>query len=89
MVPVERVVAPGPSETLGHYLLGFGEDAEGELYALVAATHGPTGNTGKVLKLVPPGEGDADLTPEAPAEHRSGDGHGHDHSDGNSGNHEH
>ena len=51
--PVERLVAPGPEGTLGSYLLGFGQDEEGEVYALVADTHGPTGNTGRVLKLVP------------------------------------
>jgi glucose/arabinose dehydrogenase len=53
--PVERLVAPGPEGTLGHYLLGLGQDETGEIYALVSEEHGPTGRTGKVLKLVPPG----------------------------------
>ncbi len=35
------------------YLFGFGVDAAGELYALTGEFLGPTGNTGKVLRLVP------------------------------------
>ena len=38
---------------LGYYLKGFGEDATGELYMLVSKT-GPTGNSGAMLKLIPP-----------------------------------
>jgi hypothetical protein len=39
---------------LGVYLLSFGQDADGELYALTSGLPGPAGNTGKVYKLVPP-----------------------------------
>lgn len=38
---------------LDAYLLGFGEDSEGELYLLTSETSGPTGRTGAVHKLVP------------------------------------
>lgn len=38
-------------ETLGYRLLGFGQDADGELYALVNETGTPFGNTGAVLRL--------------------------------------
>jgi glucose/arabinose dehydrogenase len=38
---------------IGHYLKGFGEDAEGELYLLTSDRAGPTGTTGRVYKLVP------------------------------------
>ena len=34
------------------FLLGFGEDNEGELYVLTTENAGPSGNTGKVQKLV-------------------------------------
>jgi glucose/arabinose dehydrogenase len=37
---------------LGDYLLGFGQDADGELYVLVTDNLGPTGTTGRVFKLV-------------------------------------
>ena len=38
---------------LAAYVLAFGQDAEGELYVLVNGRNALTGNTGKVLKLVP------------------------------------
>jgi hypothetical protein len=38
---------------LGEYLLGFGEDADGELYVLTSASAGPTGSTGTVYRLAP------------------------------------
>lgn len=38
---------------LDDYLLGFGEDSEGELYLLTSSTSGPTGSTGAVHKIVP------------------------------------
>ncbi len=37
---------------LGHFVLGFGEDANGELYLLTTDTTGPTGDTGRIFKLV-------------------------------------
>jgi cytochrome c553 len=43
----------GPSdEPLDGYLVAFGEDAEGELFALTTSLAGPKGTTGKVLRLV-------------------------------------
>lgn len=43
----------GPSdEPIDGYLVAFGEDAGGELYALNTSLAGPRGNTGKVLRLV-------------------------------------
>jgi glucose/arabinose dehydrogenase len=39
---------------LDPFLLGFGEDEDGEIYMMTNATAGPRGLTGKVLKLVPP-----------------------------------
>jgi hypothetical protein len=38
---------------LGRALLGFAQDASGEVYALVNFPGVPFGNTGEVLKLVP------------------------------------
>ncbi|MGB8192978.1 MAG: PQQ-dependent sugar dehydrogenase [Chitinophagaceae bacterium] len=40
-------------ENIGYYLKGFGQDLKGEIYLTVASVLGPTGNTGKVFKLVP------------------------------------
>ena len=37
--------------SLGAYLLAFGQDEQGEVYALTTQTRGPTGDTGKVYKI--------------------------------------
>lgn len=37
---------------LGHYLKGFGQDNDGEVYVTVSIALGPSGTTGKVFKLV-------------------------------------
>lgn len=42
---------------LGHYLKGFGQDNKGEIYLTLTSVVGPTGNTGKVYKLVEAGHG--------------------------------
>ena len=38
---------------LGHFLLGFGQSRDGEMYLLTADKVGPVGETGKVYKMVP------------------------------------
>lgn len=45
---LQRSGDPGP---LGLYLLGFGEDAAGELYVLTSEMSGPSGATGRVWKI--------------------------------------
>lgn len=50
----EIEVAGYPDERLHQFILGFGQDNGGELYVLADDTPGPTGNTGKVFRLVPP-----------------------------------
>jgi hypothetical protein len=35
------------------YIIGFAQDLDNELYMLVTRNAGPTGKTGKVLKLIP------------------------------------
>lgn len=53
-----RIVMNGETMLdLGHFLLSFGEDNDGELYVLTSTTLGPTGDTGQVWKIVP-AEGD-------------------------------
>ena len=37
---------------IGYYLKGFGQDNAGEIYLTVSSNQGPSGATGKVLKLV-------------------------------------
>jgi len=41
---------------LGAFLLGFGQDLDGEVYVLTSQVVGPTGTTGRVWKIVPAGE---------------------------------
>lgn len=48
----ELRVAGTPDGHLGHYVLGFGQDLAGEVYVLTTDDTGPTGNSGKVYKLV-------------------------------------
>jgi glucose/arabinose dehydrogenase len=50
----ELRVATSPTGRLGARLLGFGQDPAGELYALTTNNTGPSGTTGRVLKLVRP-----------------------------------
>jgi hypothetical protein len=37
---------------IGYYLKGFGQDNKGEIYLTVSSNGGPSGTTGKILKLV-------------------------------------
>ena len=36
---------------VGHYLKGFGQDLDGEIYIAVSSNLGPSGNSGKIFKL--------------------------------------
>lgn len=47
-------ITTAPDGELHHYLLGFGQDASGEMYVLTTDNTGPTGSTGKVYQLVSP-----------------------------------
>ena len=42
-----------PIDRLGLFVLGFGEDADGELYVMTNGTGVPFGSTGVVLRIVP------------------------------------
>ena len=46
-----------PDGRLGHQILGFGQDAAGEVYVLTADRSGPSGDTGRVYRLTGPGGG--------------------------------
>ncbi|HZY81155.1 MAG TPA: PQQ-dependent sugar dehydrogenase [Cyclobacteriaceae bacterium] len=48
----EEIELKNFSDDLGYYLKGFGQDNSGEIYLTVSGTAGPSGTTGKVLKLV-------------------------------------
>jgi glucose/arabinose dehydrogenase len=50
--PVREIPLATPTGELGLYLLGFGEDSQGELYVLGSQSQGPTGETGRVYRLV-------------------------------------
>ena len=53
--PFEELrIATREDGRLGHYLLSFGQDANLELYVLTSDTAGPSGDTGKAFKMVPP-----------------------------------
>jgi glucose/arabinose dehydrogenase len=43
----------GTPGQLVHYLKGFGEDQDGELYLLTSDQAGPTGGSGRVFRIVP------------------------------------
>ena len=47
----EISLASHPND-IGYYLKGFGQDNNGEIYLTVSSNMGPSGTTGKVLKLV-------------------------------------
>jgi hypothetical protein len=51
----ELIVEGSENGRLNEYLLSFGQDNDGEIYILTTETPGPSGNTGKVYKLVPSG----------------------------------
>jgi glucose/arabinose dehydrogenase len=53
----ELLIAGNPDGRLGHYLLGFGQAPDGEVYVLTSDTVGPSGDNGKVYKLARPGGG--------------------------------
>jgi hypothetical protein len=40
-------------DNVGHYILGMGQDATGELYIATSDERTPVGQTGRVYKLVP------------------------------------
>lgn len=46
-----------PDGRLGHFVLGYGQDFNGEMYVLTTDNTGPTGETGRVYQLVKPGQG--------------------------------
>jgi glucose/arabinose dehydrogenase len=48
----EEISLKSHPEDLGYYLKGFGQDRKGEIYLAVSSILGPTGTTGKILKLV-------------------------------------
>ena len=49
----ELTVTNNTGGRLGHYLLGFGQDADGEVYVLTTNLAGPSGTTGRVYRLAP------------------------------------
>lgn len=48
----EKIPLKSFSDNIEHFIKGFGQDASGEIYVLASKKLGPTGNTGKVFKLV-------------------------------------
>jgi glucose/arabinose dehydrogenase len=48
----ELAVVSNESGRLDAFLLSFGQDAAGEIYVLTTDTPGPTGNTGRIFRLV-------------------------------------
>jgi len=51
----ELAIANKENQRLGSFITGLGQDADKELYILATENSGPTGNTGKIFKIVPPG----------------------------------
>jgi hypothetical protein len=44
-----------PGGRLGHFVKGFGQDAEGEVYILASTTTSPFGTEGVIFRLTRPG----------------------------------
>ena len=51
--PYQEINLASHPGDIGYYLKGFGQDNAGEIYLTVSSILGPTGTTGRVLKLVP------------------------------------
>jgi glucose/arabinose dehydrogenase len=49
----ELLVSRKAGSRLNHYLLGFGQDADGEVYVLTTDMAGPSGTTGRVYRIAP------------------------------------
>jgi glucose/arabinose dehydrogenase len=50
--PMQELLVNG--QRLNHVVKGFGQDADGEVYVLASTVLGPTGTTGKVLRITAP-----------------------------------
>jgi glucose/arabinose dehydrogenase len=48
----DEIALKSQPDDIGYYLKGFGQDDDGEIYLTVSSILGPSGNTGKVFKLV-------------------------------------
>lgn len=48
----QEILLENNADDIGHYLKGFGQDLEGEIYVAASAVLGPSGDTGKIFKLV-------------------------------------
>jgi glucose/arabinose dehydrogenase len=52
--PIGELIPAQPIEgTVGHFILGMGQNDEGELYIATSDESGPVGQTGRVYKLIP------------------------------------
>jgi glucose/arabinose dehydrogenase len=50
----ELIVTTTANGRLNHFLLGFGQDNDGEVYVLTTDLAGPSGTTGRVYRIAPP-----------------------------------
>ncbi|MEP7294205.1 MAG: hypothetical protein ABI835_20625 [Chloroflexota bacterium] len=56
----ELQVAGMENDRIGAYVLGFGQGEDGELYVMTSQSSAPTGDTGKVWRLVAAPDDDSD-----------------------------
>lgn len=49
----ELTISNSPNGRINAYVLSFGQDENNEIYALTREMSGPTGNTGKIFKIMP------------------------------------
>jgi glucose/arabinose dehydrogenase/plastocyanin len=50
--PITELIVTGEYEGFERFVLGFGEDQDGELYLLTTEMGGPTGETGEVYRII-------------------------------------
>lgn len=48
----QEILLENNADDIGNYLKGFGQDLEGEIFVAASEVLGPSGNTGKIFKLV-------------------------------------
>jgi glucose/arabinose dehydrogenase/plastocyanin len=64
----ELRIANSENGRINAFILSFGQDADGELYVLATSSAGPTGETGRIYRIVPPGDATATIAaPEVAA----------------------
>ena len=69
---MEDVTVANMDEPFNSYVLGFGQDNNGDVYVMATDTLGPVGGLDKIYKIVPAGEGDGQQPASGTTQERQG-----------------